>query len=152
MRAPKNFLLSPSNMDRHLSKAIISGFMLDLSFSSICILELLWDEMVSDTYDDLAIKHVAFLVVALSLGASNSDGGGVDAVAIAATSLLVFVEVSSSSSSSSSSPEEYSSRASSTIRPDFLLVNSFLPLNGFLNGALVSFTSLDLFLGTSLPP
>src|SRR4051794_12389752 len=112
MRAPKNFLLSHSNLDKHLSKAIISGFMLELLlFSSIGIfVETSWDELESDTSDDLAMKHEKFFVVAFSLGASNSDGGGVDAVAIAAISFLFFVEVSSSSTFSSS-PDEYSSRA-----------------------------------------
>src|SRR4051812_22696611 len=129
MRAPKNFLLSPSNLDKHLSKEIISGFMLELLFSSIgMFVETSWDELESDTSDDLAMKHEAFFVVAFSLGASNSDGGGVDAVEIAAISFLFFVEVSSSSSTFSSSPDEYSSRAISTIFPDFRVGETFLPL------------------------
>src|SRR3954469_13928697 len=149
MRAPKNFLLSPSNLDKHLSKAIISGFMRELLFSSIgMFVETSWDELESDTSDDLAMKDDEFFVVAFSLGASNSDGGCVDAVAIAAISFLFFVEVSSSSSTFSSSPDEYSSGAISTIFPDFRVGEPFFPLNNFLKWTLVSLTSMDLFLGT----
>jgi hypothetical protein len=60
------------------------------------------EEGVGDTSEDLAIRHLMFLMGEFSYGDSKSDVEGVEVVVIAATSLA---EVSSSSLSLS----EYSS-------------------------------------------
>jgi hypothetical protein len=75
---------------------MISSFTLRLarSFKEASFVLEMEEEEVGDTLEDLAIRHLTFLMGESSLGDSKSDVGGVEVVVIVATSL---VEVSSSS-------------------------------------------------------
>jgi hypothetical protein len=75
---------------------MISSFTLRLArlFKEASFVLEMEEEGVDDTSEDLAIRHLTFLMGESSLGDSKSDAGGVEVVAIVATSL---VEVSSSS-------------------------------------------------------
>jgi hypothetical protein len=75
---------------------MISSFTLRLarSFKGASLVLEKEEEGVGDTLEDLAIRHLTFLMRESSLGDSKSDMEEVEVVAIAAISL---VEVSSSS-------------------------------------------------------
>jgi hypothetical protein len=51
-------------------------------------------EGMGDTSEDLAIRHLTFLMGESSLGDSKSDMGGVEVVAIVATSLVEVFSLS----------------------------------------------------------